>query len=72
VPETLPAPFLEITRHCLRRDPQRRWTAADIAAHLRPAPAPAPQEQMPAPPPVPHRQAPAELQVTFAKAVLRR
>ena len=34
-PKTLPAPFLEIARHCLRRDPQRRWTVADIAAHLR-------------------------------------
>jgi TonB family protein len=56
LPETLPPPFLEIARHCLRRDPQRRWTAAQIAAHLGPAP-----------PPVPHRQAPAEPQVTFAK-----
>ena len=34
LPETLPAPFLEITRHCLRRDPQRRWTVAQIAAQL--------------------------------------
>jgi len=34
LPETLPAPFLDIARHCLRRDPQRRWTAADIAARL--------------------------------------
>jgi TonB family protein len=34
VPETLPAPFLEIARHCLRRDPQRRWTLAEIAAGL--------------------------------------
>jgi TonB family protein len=56
LPETLPPPFLEIARHCLRRDPQHRWTAADITAHLRPAP-----------PPVPKRQAPAEPQVTFAK-----
>jgi serine/threonine protein kinase len=37
LPETLPAPFLEIASHCLRRDPQRRWTLADIAAHLREA-----------------------------------
>jgi TonB family protein len=35
LPETLPAPFLEMARHCLRRDLQRRWTVADIAAHMR-------------------------------------
>src|SRR5260370_16875970 len=34
VPENLPAPFLEIARGCLRRDPQRRLTIADIAARL--------------------------------------
>jgi TonB family protein len=34
LPETLPAPFLDITRDCLRRDPQRRWTVAQIAAQL--------------------------------------
>jgi TonB family protein len=43
VPETLPAPFLEIARHCLRRDPQRRWTLTEIAAGLRPT-SPAPQD----------------------------
>jgi TonB family protein len=37
LPETLPAPFLELTRHCLRRDPSRRWTVADIARWLSPA-----------------------------------
>ncbi|HUE73380.1 MAG TPA: TonB family protein [Pirellulaceae bacterium] len=67
LPETLPPPILEIARHCLRRDPQRRWTAAQIAAHLGPAPPPVSQQQMPAPPPVPQRQASAEPQVTFAK-----
>jgi TonB family protein len=47
--QTLPAPFLDIARHCLRRDPQRRWTVAEIAARLEPAspvpasPAPKPQ-----------------------------
>lgn len=44
VPETLPAPFIDIARHCLRRDPQRRWTVADIAARLQTTP------------PVPHKQ----------------
>jgi TonB family protein len=36
LPEILPAPFLELVRHCLRRDPERRWTVADIVAQLRP------------------------------------
>jgi len=34
VPETLPEPFLEIARHCLRSNPPSRWTVADIAARL--------------------------------------
>ena len=46
----LPEPFLDITRHCLRRDLQRRWTIGEIAARLNPQAAPPP------PPPV---QAPA-------------
>jgi TonB family protein len=37
VPDTLPALFLDIARHCLDRDPQRRWTVAEIAARLNPA-----------------------------------
>jgi len=44
LPETLPTPFLDIARHCLRRDPQRRWTVADIAARLQQSP-PGLQEQ---------------------------
>ena len=39
LPETLSAPFVELARHCLTWDPQRRWTIADIAAHMRQAPA---------------------------------
>ena len=35
--ETIPEPFLEIARHCLVRDPARRWTISEIAAHLNPA-----------------------------------
>ena len=34
LPESLPAPFFEVIHHCLRRDPQGRSTAADIAARL--------------------------------------
>ncbi|HYL69022.1 MAG TPA: TonB family protein [Candidatus Limnocylindria bacterium] len=44
LPESLPAPFLELARHCLRRDPARRWTVADIARWLNPATA-VPQTQ---------------------------
>ena len=36
VPDTLPALFLDIVRHCLQRDPQRRWTVVEIAARLNP------------------------------------
>jgi TonB family protein len=41
LPETMPAPFLEIARQCLRLDPQRRWTVPDIAARLLPSGTPA-------------------------------
>lgn len=36
LPKTLPAPFGDIVRQCLRRDPQRRCTLADIATRLNP------------------------------------
>jgi TonB family protein len=35
LPEGLPQPFLDIARHCLHPDPQRRWSVADIAARLK-------------------------------------
>jgi TonB family protein len=34
VPETLPDPFFDIASHCLRRNPQSRWTVAEIARRL--------------------------------------
>jgi TonB family protein len=43
LPEALPEPFLDVARHCLRRDPQHRWTIADIKARLRPT-TPVPHE----------------------------
>jgi TonB family protein len=43
LPETVPPPFLDIARQCLRLDPQRRWTVPDIAARLLPT-APPPQK----------------------------
>jgi TonB family protein len=36
LPKVLPAPFGDIARQCLRRDPQRRCTPADIATRLDP------------------------------------
>lgn len=38
VPEAVPAPFMGIAHCCLRRDPLRRCTAAEIAARLRATP----------------------------------
>jgi TonB family protein len=43
-PSTIPAEFLEIARHCLRRDPQLRWSIADIAARTHGSAAAAPKQ----------------------------
>jgi TonB family protein len=45
VSDSVPQPFLDIARHSLRRDPQRRWTVAEISARLNP---PAPKVSAPA------------------------
>ena len=45
IPRTLPEPFLDIASHCLLRDPEERWTIAQIAARLE-GRAPAPQVRM--------------------------
>ncbi|HXY52013.1 MAG TPA: TonB family protein [Terriglobales bacterium] len=34
LPEAIPQPFLEIVLHCLAREPERRWTVAEIAGQL--------------------------------------
>jgi TonB family protein len=34
LPDGLPAPFLEIVQNCLRFEPDRRWTVADIQRRL--------------------------------------
>jgi TonB family protein len=36
LPDTLPALFLDIAKHCLQRDPHRRWTVVEISARLNP------------------------------------
>ncbi len=38
LPETIPEPFFDIANHCLRQDPQRRWTITEILARLQRAP----------------------------------
>jgi len=38
VPRELPDLFLVIAKHALRRDPIHRWSVAEIAARLNPAP----------------------------------
>jgi outer membrane biosynthesis protein TonB len=45
LPSNLPAEFLDLARHCLRRDPQLRWSVTDISARLLPN-APAPPKQL--------------------------
>jgi len=54
LPGPPPEPFLSIARNCLRREPQRRWTIADISARLK-APATSPPTAV-APRPEPKRQ----------------
>ena len=44
LPSNLPAEFLDLARHCLRRDPQLRWSVADIAARLLPNAPPPPKQ----------------------------
>jgi TonB family protein len=46
LPDKLPGPFFDIASHCLRRDPQRRWTIAEIAAKSRQT-SPAAEEVVP-------------------------
>jgi len=44
LPKALPAPFMEIARNSLRRDPKERWTVAQIMARLDQSPAAAPKQ----------------------------
>jgi len=45
LPSNLPEEFADLVRHCLRRDPQMRWSVADIAARLE-GNSPAPPRQI--------------------------
>jgi TonB family protein len=51
LPPTLPAEFIDLARHCLRRDPQLRWTVADIAARIQQNSPTLPKQMIPSPQP---------------------
>jgi TonB family protein len=63
--ETVPAPFMGIAHCCLRRDPQRRCGAADIAARLR-ASAPSSMSKV-----IARAQGPSTLRIPAAAAKWR-
>jgi TonB family protein len=63
IPDNLPEPFLEIARNCLHRDPQRRFSIAQISASLKPP--------APAAPPAPEIRRPAASPPQRASARLR-
>ena len=46
LPDNLPEPFSDIVRHCLTRDPRKRWTIADIKSRMK-QPAAAPVSEQP-------------------------
>ncbi|HXX43510.1 MAG TPA: TonB family protein [Candidatus Acidoferrales bacterium] len=58
LPDSLPQPFLDIARECLRRQPRRRATIADVSARLR-TPASVLQKPVGAPEPVARAASPA-------------
>jgi eukaryotic-like serine/threonine-protein kinase len=45
LPSNLPPEILDLARHCVRRDPQMRWTVVDISARLQ-SNSPVPPNQM--------------------------
>ena len=53
IPASLPEPFREIARNCLRRDPNARWTVPQIVDHLKRSVQPVKKE-----PPAPVPEAP--------------
>ena len=47
VPSTIPQPFADLARQCLRRNPALRWTVAQIASCLEPAADPLAESHVP-------------------------
>ena len=50
VPSTIPQPFFDIARNCLRRDPRLRWTTAQIKDALKSLPSNSPHLPQRSPP----------------------
>lgn len=71
----MPAPFGDIARQCLRRDPQQRCTLAEIAKRLDPdapplaMPAPVATKPVPAAPPQPIAAPPAKVAARAAQNI---
>src|SRR5260370_15274510 len=57
LPQSLPVPFSDIARHCLRRSPEERWSLDQIACRL--------EQPASSAPPTPQTVAPS--QTTFGK-----
>jgi eukaryotic-like serine/threonine-protein kinase len=68
LPSNLPPEILDLARHCVRRDPQMRWTVADIAARLQ-SNSPAPANHL-LPNPQPSFAKPAAIGVAVLVAVV--
>ena len=72
LPPGLPEPLSEIAKHCLERDPERRWTVAQITERLsgRAAQAPSPVVLPPRPEPVEQEPASNRRSITIAAAAV--
>jgi TonB family protein len=64
VPQSIPQPFAEITKECLRFDPSRRWTLGDVKACLEAA------RSLPDPASKTRRAVPAKLRLTALVAAV--
>jgi len=65
LPAELPAPFLEVARHCLSRAPLHRWNVSDLKAHLQRKPVASEEVAAPA-----RREAPSRQRYTLALPAL--
>jgi TonB family protein len=67
LPAELPAPFLELARHCLTKAPQRRWNVSELKARLQRNPSAVVEEVVA---PVVRREAPAKRHYPLPLAAL--
>jgi TonB family protein len=64
LPAELPAPYLELGRHCLAKTPKRRWNVSNLKARLEAKAALAEVEEVD--PPVARRETPSKQRYTLA------